>query len=77
MKLHYFIYLPDGKTFKIGNPVTDLSEEKAKEEITSYRRLMSTSNSVEFPTLVNGKREYIVLWGDTLKNSYMQVKIEE
>ena len=73
---HVFVHLPSGETFEMdreGN-TSPLTEEAVSE----IRKLFGESEHIEFracPGKDNGlqKNKTIILWGETLKNSWIEI----
>lgn len=73
---HIWVHLPSGDKFEMdrGNDLSPLSEDA----VTEIRNLFGGAKDVEFralPDKHNGlqKGKTIILWGDTLKNSWIEI----
>jgi len=67
------ICLPNGKKYEMVKEKGVLTEE----DISSLRELFGSASNAKFNVIEKGndllKAKYLVLWGDVLKNSWIEV----
>lgn len=62
------IYLPDGKCFGLDiDPIPKTPEDESK-FLDGIRETLSKADNIELPCKLGQK---LILWGETLKNSYI------
>jgi len=76
MKMELWIFLPDGKSFRIWQTFQKEHTEKEFEDaVAEYRRTFGSFDALNVDIVnENGNQESLILWGNVLKNSYVRVK---
>lgn len=75
--IEMIIHLPDGKVFKAEAENVKRNVPLTLEAVVSARDFFSNADCVQIPVEPENplvKKEFLVLYGDTLKNSYVVIR---